>query len=105
MKLSFSTNAFVRFCVAEAIRIIAKTGYSGVEILADIPHLYPFSTTGPELDEVAASLEKNRIEAVNINGNTAVGFYGAKFWEPLFRASRSGLASDGSKRGSQNFAP
>ncbi|HIJ75126.1 MAG TPA: sugar phosphate isomerase/epimerase [Deltaproteobacteria bacterium] len=87
MKLSFSTNAFVRFSVPEAIGIIAKTGYSGVEILADVPHLYPFSTTGPELDEVAAALKKNRIEAANINANTAVGYYGAKFWEPLFEPS------------------
>ena len=99
MKLSFSTNAFVRFSVAEAIEIIAKTGYSGVEILADVPHLYPFSTTGPELGEVAASLEKNRIEAANINANTAVGYYGVKFWEPVFeplacqpRAGRSKVA-------------
>ena len=87
MKLSFSTNAFVRFSVAEAIEIIAKTGYSGVEILADVPHLYPYSTTGPDLDEVAASLKKNRIKAANINANTAVGYYGAKFWEPLFEPS------------------
>jgi len=87
MKLSFSTNAFVRFSVSDAIGIIAKTGYSGVEILADVPHLYPFSTTGYKLDEVAASLKKNRIEAANINANTAVGYYGAKFWEPLFEPS------------------
>jgi sugar phosphate isomerase/epimerase len=97
MKLSFSTNAFVRFCVAEAIGIIAKTGYSGVEILADIPHLYPFSTTGPELEEVAASLEKNRIEAANINANTAVGYYGAKFWEPLFEPSLANPEPDARK--------
>ncbi len=95
MKLSFSTNAFVRFSVPEAIGIIAKIGYSGVEILADVPHLYPFSTTGAELDEVAVSLKKNRIEAANINANTAVGYYGAKFWEPLFEPS---LANPGSGR-------
>ena len=87
MKLSFSTNAFVRFSVPEAIETIAKTGYSGVEILADVPHLYPFSTTGPELAKIAACLEKNRVPAVNINANTAVGYYGAKFWEPLFEPS------------------
>ena len=97
MKLSFSTNAFVRFSVAEAIEIIAKTGYSGVEILADVPHLYPYSTTGPELDEVAASLKKNRIEAANINANTAVGYYGAKFWEPLFEPSLANPESGRSK--------
>ena len=97
MKLSFSTNAFVRFSVAEAIEIIAKTGYSGVEILADVPHLYPYSTTGPDLDEVAASLKKNRIKAANINANTAVGYYGAKFWEPLFEPSLANPERDARK--------
>ena len=97
MKLSFSTNAFVRFSVAEAIEIIAKTGYSGVEILADVPHLYPYSTTGPDLDEVAASLKKNRIKAANINANTAVGYYGAKFWEPLFEPSLANPDADARK--------
>jgi len=97
MKLSFSTNAFVRFSVPEAIEIIAKTGYSGVEILADIPHLYPFSTKASELDEVAASLEKNQIPAANINANTAIGYYGAKFWEPLFEPSLANPDADARK--------
>jgi len=97
MKLSFSTNAFVRFSVPEAIEIIAKTGYSGVEILADIPHLYPFSTTASELAEIVSSLEKNRILAANINANTAVGYYGAKFWEPLFEPSLANPEVDARK--------
>ncbi|MGO9020637.1 MAG: sugar phosphate isomerase/epimerase family protein [Syntrophobacteraceae bacterium] len=97
MKLSFSTNAFVRFSVPEAIEIIAKTGYSGVEILADIPHLYPFSTKASELAEVAASLEKNQIPAANINANTAIGYYGAKFWEPLFEPSLANPDADARK--------
>jgi len=87
MKLSFSTNAFVRFSVSEAIEAIAETGYAGVEILADVPHLYPFTTTGPELAKIAACLEKNRVFAANINANNAVGYYGARFWEPLFEPS------------------
>ena len=97
MKLSFSTNAFVRFSVPEAIEIIAKTGYSGVEILADVPHLYPFSTPGPNLAQIAASLEKNRIQAANLNANTAVGYYGAKFWEPLFEPSLANPVLDARK--------
>ncbi|HYA40182.1 MAG TPA: sugar phosphate isomerase/epimerase family protein [Syntrophobacteraceae bacterium] len=87
MNLSFSTNAFVGFSVPEAIEIIAKAGYSGVEILADVPHLYPYSTTAVELAAIASSLEKNRIRAANLNANTAVGWYRAKFWEPLFEPS------------------
>ncbi len=97
MNLSFSTNAFVRFSVPDAIEIIAKTGYAGVEILADIPHLYPFSTPAPNLAEIAASLEKNRIQAANINANTAAGYYGAKFWEPLFEPSLANPDPDARK--------
>lgn len=97
MKLSFSTNAFVRYSIPEAIEIIAQTGYSGVEILADIPHLYPFSTPEPNLVEIADSLEKNRIQAANINANTAVGYYGAKFWEPLFEPSLANPELDARK--------
>lgn len=87
MKFSFSTNAFVRFSVFEAIEIIAKAGYSGVEILADVPHIYPFSTSEAELARIAGSLEKSGIRAVNINANTAVGYYGVKVWEPIFEPS------------------
>jgi sugar phosphate isomerase/epimerase len=87
MKLSFSTNAFVRFGVVEAIEMIAEAGYSGVEILADVPHLYPFSTTGSDLARIAAVLEKKNICPANINANTAVGYYSADFWEPLFEPS------------------
>jgi sugar phosphate isomerase/epimerase len=97
MKLSFSTNAFVRFSVAEAIETIARTGYSGVEILADVPHLYPFSTTDRDLAQIASCLEKNRIFAANINANNAAGYYGAKFWEPLFEPSLANPDSEARK--------
>lgn len=87
MKLSFSTNAFVRFSVPEAIELIAQSGYSGVEILADAPHLFAASTTEADLAAVSESLSKNGLECANINANTAVGYYGAEFWEPLFEPS------------------
>ncbi len=87
MRLSFSTNAFVRFSVTEAIAIIAGAGYSGVELLADAPHLYALSTSDSDLAEVAHALEKTGLLPSNINANTAVGYYGRKFWEPLFEPS------------------
>ncbi|MEN6439938.1 MAG: sugar phosphate isomerase/epimerase family protein [Syntrophobacter sp.] len=87
MRLSFSTNAFVKHPLAEAIGMIAGVGYSGVEILADVPHLYPFSVTEGDVDDVAAALRESRLEVANINANTAVGYYGQDFWEPLFEPS------------------
>jgi protein FrlC len=38
MKLAFSTNAFTRFPLNEALEAIAACGYDGVEVLADVPH-------------------------------------------------------------------
>ena len=41
MPLAFSTNAFKKFSLEDAIKSIAQIGYEGVEILCDIPHAYP----------------------------------------------------------------
>lgn len=41
IRLAFSTNAFKKFPLEYAIRSIAGQGYSGVELLCDVPHAYP----------------------------------------------------------------
>lgn len=87
MKSSFSTNAFVLHDVKHAIERIAAAGFQGVELLADEPHLYPHSMSVQAVDEVRSCLEHNSIRAANINANTAVGYYGMGFWEPLFEPS------------------
>lgn len=97
MKLSFSTNAFVRYTVPEAIGMIARAGYSGVEILADAPHLFALSTTDSDLAAVASALDATGLRASNINANTAVGYYGRSFWEPLFEPSLASPDPDARK--------
>jgi protein FrlC len=87
MKLSFSTNAFVKYSVIEAVEGIAATGYRGVELLADAPHLYAESVTSSDLSELRKVLERTGLMVANINANTAVGYYGREFWEPLFEPS------------------
>lgn len=87
MKLSFSTNAFVRRSVIEAVESIAAIGYQGVELLADTPHLYADSISDAELKEFVSVLGRTGLEVANINANTAVGYYGREFWEPLFEPS------------------
>lgn len=87
MKLSFSTNAFTRYSVFTAVQQIAAIGYAGVELLADVPHLYPPSTREADLKRLHALLNRSRIQVANINANTAVGYYGKEFWEPLFEPS------------------
>jgi len=87
MKLAFSTNAFVQFSVVEAVEKIAAIGYDGVEILADAPHLYPPAVSDAGLKNLAAALERSGLEVANLNANTAMGYYGRTFWEPLFEPS------------------
>lgn len=87
MRLSFSTNAFVSCSVFDAVERIGSLGYDGVELLADAPHLYADTVTGSDLSRLRRSLEKAKLEVANINANTAVGYYGRSFWEPLFEPS------------------
>jgi len=42
-KLAFSSNAFKKNTLPEAVKTIADIGYTGVEIMADVPHAFPGS--------------------------------------------------------------
>jgi len=87
VKLSFSSNGFVRYSVFDAIKKIADSGYTGIELLADVPHLYI-----PEIDtdclyKLKEVLRRRSLKVANLNVNTACGYYKQKFWEPLFEPS------------------
>jgi sugar phosphate isomerase/epimerase len=71
----YSTNAFVKFPLFEAIKKIARLGFKGIEIMGDRPHLYP-----PDFDRIALArlkevIEQNKLRITNINSFTlfAVG--------------------------------
>jgi sugar phosphate isomerase/epimerase len=74
-KLAFSTNAYTRFSLPEAVERIADHGYAGVELLGDAPHAY-FPEFGDEdraaLDE---ALAETGVAVSNVNANTATGYY------------------------------
>ena len=84
MKSSFSTNAFITHTVYNAIESIAAAGYEGVELLADIPHLYVHTLRYADIKKLKASLTANRIAVSNINANTVRGYYENGDSEPLF---------------------
>ncbi|MBW7957501.1 MAG: sugar phosphate isomerase/epimerase [Deltaproteobacteria bacterium] len=84
MRFSFSTNAFTDYSVFEAVEKIAAAGYEGVEILADIPHLYVHTLKEPELKRLKAVLARTGIQVSNINANTVRGYYESGANEPLF---------------------
>ncbi len=75
MKLAFSTNAFTRFTLAEAIEHIAGAGYDGVEILADTPHAWPDGMSDAAMAGIARLLQKNRLAVSNVNANCSFGYW------------------------------
>ncbi|MCP4248441.1 MAG: sugar phosphate isomerase/epimerase, partial [bacterium] len=56
MKLAYSSNAYMRHGVDEAIRRVAALGYSGIELMADEPHLWPQTTTTQQRAEARRQL-------------------------------------------------
>jgi len=74
-KLAFSTNAFKRYSLEDSIREIAKVGYSGVEILCDVPHAYAPTFTDDQIKSLKKTLASYNMQISNLNAFTlyAVG--------------------------------
>jgi sugar phosphate isomerase/epimerase len=71
----YSTNAFVKFSILEAIAKIAQLGFRGIEIMGDRPHLYPPDFDDRKLADLRTAVEQNRLKVTNLNSFTlfAVG--------------------------------
>jgi protein FrlC len=87
MKLAFSTNAFTRFSLTEALRGIRKAGFAGVEILADTPHAYPEQMDAALTSSIAKELEALDLAISNINCNCSFGYWRHAPPEPYFEPS------------------
>jgi sugar phosphate isomerase/epimerase len=70
MKLAYSTNAFKRYPLNEAIRMIAEIGYEGIELLCDSPHAYPPIFQDKEIHSFKNQIAKFRLVISNLNAFT-----------------------------------
>ncbi len=70
IQLAFSTNAFKKNTLEEAIDAIAAVGYRGVEIMADVPHAYPPDMTPARREAVRAQIERLGLAVSNVNAFT-----------------------------------
>jgi sugar phosphate isomerase/epimerase len=89
MNLAFSTNAFGLHSLETAIRDIADAGYEAVEILADLPHLFPVNGNNERLGPIKDLVKELGLKVAALNANTVAGYYGRTFWEPIFEPSLS----------------
>ena len=75
MVFGYSTNAFVKFSLSDALTKIADLGFRGVEIMGDRPHLYPPDFDETTLNQIKDALARKNLVVTNINSFTlfAVG--------------------------------
>jgi len=75
MILGYSTNAFVKFSLVEAVEKIAQLGFRGLEIMCDRPHLYPPDYGEKKLARLKSTINQHGLKVTNLNSFTlfAVG--------------------------------
>src|SRR4051794_35067609 len=87
MNLAFSTNAYTRFNLTDALRGIRAAGFAGVEILADVPHAYPDAIDEALITQVRKTLDETGLAVSNVNANCSFGYWRHAPPEPYFEPS------------------
>jgi sugar phosphate isomerase/epimerase len=84
MRLAFSSNAYLRFSIEETIRRIAQIGYTGIELLADVPHAWPAGLLPERIEAIRRSLDDAGLTISNINAfmMNAVADPRQPYWHP-----------------------
>lgn len=93
MRFAFSSNAFLRCNLVEAIASIAAAGYEGIEIMADVPHAYPLHVKDADIRDIRRALDDHGLAISNVNAfmHHADGDTYHPSWiekEPALRAKR-----------------
>jgi sugar phosphate isomerase/epimerase len=70
VRLAFSTNAFKKNTLDEAIGVIGDIGYAGVELMADLHHAYPPAMDANRLAHTKEHLAARKLPVSNVNAFT-----------------------------------
>jgi sugar phosphate isomerase/epimerase len=87
MKLAFSTNAYTRYPLTDALIGIKRAGYEAVEILADTPHAYPDLIHDAMTASIRRQLDSLGLAVSNVNANCSFGYWRHAPPEPYFEPS------------------
>lgn len=84
MRLAYSTNAYLRFSIEEAVRRVAALGYAGVELMADAPHAWPAATSATRAEAIRRCVAEAGLSISNVNAfmMQAVGDARHVYWHP-----------------------
>jgi len=113
MEFAFSTNAFKKYSLAETINVLSEIGYTGIEILCDIPHAYPKTQSDSDISKIRQLLSRLDLSISNLNAFTlfAIGDTYHPSWteiDPSYRKLRIDHTIDciklASKLGAKNIS-
>jgi sugar phosphate isomerase/epimerase len=84
MQLAFSSNAYMHFSIEATIERIASLGYTGIEILADVPHAWPAGLLEERKQSIRDSLARHKLAISNVNAfmMNAVADPRQPYWYP-----------------------
>jgi sugar phosphate isomerase/epimerase len=84
MQLAFSSNAYMHFSIEDTIRKIAEMGYTGIEVLADVPHAWPSFLLEERKQSIREHLERWQLTISNVNAfmMNAVADPRQPYWHP-----------------------
>jgi sugar phosphate isomerase/epimerase len=84
MRFAFSTNAYLRYSFAEAVTRLARIGYQGVEVMADVPHAWPAFLLEEQKHGLRDALARNGLAIANVNAFMmhAVNDARQRYWHP-----------------------
>ena len=93
MEFAFSTNAFKKHSLVETINVLSEIGYTGIEILCDIPHAYPKTQSDSDISEIRQLISRLDVRLSNLNAFTffAIGNTYHPSWiesDPSYRKLR-----------------
>ncbi len=70
LNLAFSTNAFKKNTLEQAIDAIGSIGYRGVELMADVPHAFPADMNAGRIQKVRDQIGRPGMAVSNVNAFT-----------------------------------
>jgi len=84
MRLAYSSNAYMRYSIEETIDRIARLGYQGLELLADVPHAWPAGLLEERKQSIRRRLHERGLAVANVNGfmMNAVADVRQPYWHP-----------------------
>ena len=84
LRLAFSSNAYLDVPVEEAVARIAAAGYSGIELLADVPHAWPAGLLAGQKAAIRRAVAAAGLTISNVNAfmMNAIADPRQPYWHP-----------------------